>query len=192
MTTTTPSYRVGDPTGDCRYPVYVIDPRTGTEALAGIAQRWGRDWLTTTSNGVKNHGRPDEGVPGIQVPAQYIATEYAAGNTTPLHSAQLAEEDLTQPQGDVPLLHPRVPQTPRNAKAAQDADTTMARYYWLRIGGFPGSDNPQATKCLLCGWTGWRYYSHLRGRNGNPPSANRHPGTCIDKARIRQLIPGTK
>ncbi|TDT23046.1 hypothetical protein EV562_1201 [Streptomyces sp. BK208] len=46
--------------------------------------------------------------------------------------------------------------------------------------GYPGADQPWLMECRLCGWKGHRFWSHLRGRNGNgiPRPANRHPG-CI-------------
>jgi hypothetical protein len=43
--------------------------------------------------------------------------------------------------------------------------------------------------CEFGGWTGPRYWSHLRGRNSNPPSTHfRHPG-CIPDDQVRARIP---
>ncbi|MEV7776300.1 hypothetical protein [Kitasatospora sp. NPDC086791] len=134
-------------------------------------------------------GRPEKGVPGVQKAATRVANEFAEGNITALPPSA-AEPKPVLPVGEVPLLHPRVPQTPRNFKAAEAADATMAKYFWRRLSGFPGSDNPMDAECELCGWVGSRYYSHLRGRNGNPPSITRHPGGCVGADKIRELIPG--
>ncbi|MGO4427023.1 hypothetical protein AB4Z54_52065, partial [Streptomyces sp. MCAF7] len=99
------------------------------------------------------------------------------------------ENELTTPRaffGPVPLLHPRMPANDRNIEAAYKAMAGLTEYLWTPLGGYPGADNPWALRCQLCGWEGPRYWSHLRGRNNNPPSAFRHPG-CIgaDKARAR-------
>jgi hypothetical protein len=184
----TPAYRVGEPTIDLQYPIY---GGPGLDILIAVALRWGRDWILITSRGEVIVGRPDKGVPGIEKAATRAAEEYAAGTITALPPLAEAPE-LIVPTGDVPvpLLHPRVPETPRNIQAAKDADATMAKYFWLRLSGFPGSDNLMTARCMLCGWVGLRYYSHLRGRNNTPPSITRHPGGCVGADKIRQLIPG--
>ncbi|MEV2204651.1 hypothetical protein AB0E16_04035, partial [Streptomyces sp. NPDC047970] len=33
---------------------------------------------------------------------------------------------------------------------------------WAPVTGYPGSDVLWTVRCLLCGWTGQRFYSHLR------------------------------
>ncbi|MFK0154206.1 hypothetical protein ACIQVK_19300 [Streptomyces sp. NPDC090493] len=76
--------------------------------------------------------------------------------------------------------------TARNIAGAHTAFAGLAEHYWRVVyRGFPWSDNPWF---LLCGWSGVRYWSHHRGRNGNPPSACRHDGGCIGEEKVRALI----
>ncbi|MFJ2745455.1 hypothetical protein ACIO3O_38000 [Streptomyces sp. NPDC087440] len=69
-----------------------------------------------------------------------------------------------------------MPVNDRNAASAHKAFAQYTRHDWRALSGFPGSDNHQLLMCLKpkCGWIGPRYYSHLRGRNGGPPPAQRH------------------
>ncbi|TDT93309.1 hypothetical protein EDD99_8118 [Streptomyces sp. 846.5] len=180
--TTTLPYRIGEPDGQCRYPVIV-----GENQVIGHAYRWHRDWLTVTSAGETNLRRPAVGQRGVDMAAAAIIEDYAAGRIT---AVPLAEATATQasPDGRVPLLDPRMPATARNAESARKALAGLAAHSWTPFTGFPGSDNPWFLHCELCGWEGPRYWSHLRGRNGNPPSASRHPGGCIGEAEVRRVI----
>ena len=180
--TSTPQYRIGDADTECRYPVFV-----GHQVI-GQVFRWHRDWLVNSSAGEQNLGRPDEGTRGADMAAAHLAREYAAGTIT---AAPLAEASTRAPleYGPVPLLHPRMPaKSRRNRDGALKAFAGLTAHHWTARHGFPGSDNPWHMACDLCGWSGVRYWSHLRGRNGQPPSISRHPGGCISPAEIRALI----
>lgn len=117
----------------------------------------------------------------------YLLEEYTAGRVTAVPLAQTRAE-TPMLYGPIPLLHPRMPTTPRNIEGAHKAMAKLAEYRWTPRGGFPGSDNHWYLICDLCGWAGPKFWSHLRGRNNRPPSAHRHDGGCVGKAKVRQLI----
>ncbi|MGY1548425.1 hypothetical protein [Streptomyces sp. MN6] len=189
-TTTTPAYRLGTPDWERRYPVIM-----GTDTVIGAVFRWHRDWLTLSSEGELNIGRPEKGRRGVDQAAAHLAAEYAAGHIKPvsLDDVTAAVPVLT---GPVPLLHWRMPQTPRNVEAAQKAMAALELHRWTPYSGFPGSDNPWWQECQLCGWQGPRYWSHQRGRNGGLPSTHRHPASttppapdgCLGDDKVRELI----
>ncbi|MFF3265299.1 hypothetical protein ACFYWO_39825 [Streptomyces sp. NPDC002932] len=195
MTTTTLAYRLGEPDWERRYPVLI-----GTDTVIGAVFRWHRDWLTLTSEGEHNLGRPEKGrrrVPqaAAMTAAAHVAAEYAAGHITAM---SLADVSAAVPvlDGPVPLLHPRMPQTPTNIRVAEQIMADQVLHHWKPFTGFPGSDNPQWQECGLCGWQGPRYRSHQRGRNGEMPSTHRHPASvapaapagCVGDAKVRELI----
>lgn len=197
MTTTTTNLtvRIGTPDWERRYPVLI-----GETTVIGAVFRWHRDWLTLTSEGEHNLGRPEKGRRGVpqaaaQAAAAHVAAEYAAGRITALSLAEVTAA-VPVPEADVPLLHPRMPQTPRNIDTAQQVMAALALHRWKPYTGFPGSDNPWWQECELCGWQGPRYWSHQRGRNGELPSTYRHPASaefgapagCVGDAKVRELI----
>ncbi|WP_017238165.1 hypothetical protein [Streptomyces sp. SS] len=69
-------------------------------------------------------------------------------------------------------LAPELAPTPRNIASATEAYARIAAAAWRARSGYPGSDVLWDVECLLCGWTGQRFYSHLR--RGRP--AFRHGG----------------
>ncbi|MFC9431524.1 hypothetical protein [Streptomyces sp. NPDC056987] len=177
--------RLGEVDTQCRYPVII--GADGDGQVIGKAFRWHRNWLVTTTAGEHNLGRPPKGNKGIDMATSYLAEEYAAGrlSAVPPPTAEATAELC----GPVPLLHPRMPATPRNISQAHTAFAGLTEHYWKPVAtGFPGSDNAWFLLCELCGWSGVRYWSHHRGRNGNPPSAHRHNGGCIGKEKVRALI----
>ncbi len=182
ITTTLPCH-IGEPDAECRYPVII-----GENLVIGWAYRWHRDWLVDTSGGEHNLRRPPTGTKGVDMAAAFLAGEYAAGRITAVPLAQ-AQDGARRLNGPVPLLHLRMPVTPRNIAGAHKAFAGLVAHHWRPLTGFPGSDNPWPLACELCGeWEGPKYWSHLRGRNGNPPPITRHPGGCIGEDRIRELI----
>ncbi|MCU4750267.1 hypothetical protein [Streptomyces sp. G-5] len=184
-TTATLPYRIGEPDLECRYPVII-----GTNRVIGRAFRWHRDWLVLTDQGEHNLRRPPTGTKGIDMAAAYLASEYVAGRVTAVPLEQIRAEAPKAPDGPVPLLHPRMPASDRNIAGATTAFAGLAEHRWEAVlHGFPGSDNPWYLMCELCGWSGVRYWSHLRGRNGRPPSPRRHDDGCIGEDKVRELIP---
>jgi hypothetical protein len=178
-------YRIGAPDISCRYPVII-----GEDQVIGRAHRWHRDWWVDTSTGEHNLRRPPTGVPGIEMAAAHLAQEYTAGRITAVPLDQVHAEAPQPLHGPVPLLHPRMPATDRNIKSAHTAFAGLAAHHWRAVlTGFPGSDNHWFLSCELCPWEGPKFWSHLRGRNGAPPSAHRHEGGCIGKEKVRALIP---
>jgi hypothetical protein len=177
--------RIGEPDIECRYPVII-----GKDRVIGQAHRWHRDWLVTTTEGEHNLRRPPTGTKGIDMAAVHLAEEYAAGRVTAVALEQIRAEAPKPLTGPVPLLHPRMPVSPRNIAGARTAFAGLAEHHWRAIlHGFPGSDNPWYLHCELCDWSGVRYWSHHRGRNGQPPSPFRHEGGCIGEEKVRDLIP---
>ncbi|WP_327368561.1 hypothetical protein [Streptomyces sp. NBC_01217] len=135
-TTTVPTYRVGAPDIQCRYPVIV-----GEDRVIGRAYRWHRDWLVITSAGERNLRRPPKGTPGTDMAAAHLAEEYAAGRIAAVPLEQVLAEAPMPLCGPVPLLHPRMPATDRNIKSAQTAFAGLAAHHWRAVlTGFPGSD----------------------------------------------------
>lgn len=183
MNTTSLPYRLGPPDTECRYPVII-----GEDLVIGWAWRWHRDWQVADSSGQRtNLHRPEKGTRGVDMAAGYLARMYAEGVITPVPLAKAATEAPVT-FGPVPLLDPRMPTSARNIAGAERAFAALAVHRWTARAGFPGSDNPWALACDLCGWSGPRYWSHLRGRNGQPPSTHRHDGGCVGDAKVRELI----
>ncbi|GAA1270657.1 hypothetical protein GCM10009665_68730 [Kitasatospora nipponensis] len=178
-------YRIGAPDTTGRYPVII-----GQDQVIGRAHRWSRDWWIETTAGETNLGRPDKGVPGVEMAAAHLAQKYAAGEITAIPLDQIRAEVLQPLTGPVPLLHPRMPVNDRNTESAETAFAGLAKLRWRAIlTGFPGSDNHWMLACELCGWIGPKFWSHLRGRNGGLPSLHRHEGGCVGPDRVRELIP---
>ncbi|MEU8530090.1 hypothetical protein AB0C77_31605 [Streptomyces sp. NPDC048629] len=181
MSVTTLTTRIGEPDLECRYPVVI-----GENQVIGYAFRWHRDWLVQDSTGEFNLGRPPKGTKGIDMAAARLAAEYAAGRISATPLAEAATE-LHAICGPAPLLHPRMPKTPGNVEAANAALEVLAEHRWMALSGFPGSDNPWVLRCELCGWTGPKYWSHLRPQRGLP-STRRHDGGCVGDEKVRALI----
>ncbi|WP_393101437.1 hypothetical protein [Streptomyces sp. LN325] len=177
-------YRLGEPDIECRYPVLV-----GTWFI-GHALRWHGVWYavpagTTTDVRVADGGPRRGG--GSPAAAAWLYSEFTEGRITPQSVVDSAAATLVQPE-TVPLLHPRMPETARNIASARTAFAGLEAHRWTPYGGYPGSDNPWVMECQLCGWKGPRYWSHLRGRNGQPPTVLRHDGGCIGADKVREAI----
>lgn len=172
-------YRIGEADRECRWAVLAEDGQQ-----LGRVFRWHGGWFALPA-GASEAIRQGDGRDGSAAAARYLLAEYQAGRISP----QLdTPSQLQAPADAVPLLHPRMRDTDRNQEAARIAVAGLAAYRWEPLAGYPGSDNPWPVRCLLCGWEGNRYWSHLRGRNGNPPSPYRHPG-CVDADKVRAVIP---
>ncbi|WP_327286662.1 hypothetical protein [Streptomyces sp. NBC_01205] len=179
--TATLPYRLGTADIECHYPVII-----GADQVIGSVFRWHRDWFVQSSAGEHELGRPPKGNRGSDMAAAYLAGEYAAGRVTATPLSEIAVK-VPPAAGEVPLLHPRLPDTDRNRRGARTALAGLAEYQWTPLAGFPGSDNPWYLRCELCTWTGPRYWSHLRGRNNQPPSPHRHDD-CIGEDKVREQI----
>ncbi|MFE6165818.1 hypothetical protein ACFQ7F_43740 [Streptomyces sp. NPDC056486] len=173
-------FQLGDADQECRYPVLVGGQKVG------LIFRWHGAWFAVPAGQTKEI-RVAAGRVGSEAAARHLVDEFAAGRITP---DQEGSGETAAPRGlfgPVPLLHRRMPATARNTEGARTAMAGLAEYLWTPMGGYPGSDNPWFMACDLCGWQGPRYWSHLRGRNNNPPSPFRHTG-CIEPAEVRARI----
>ncbi|MFH8405343.1 hypothetical protein ACH4FX_11305 [Streptomyces sp. NPDC018019] len=52
--------------------------------------------------------------------------------------------------------------TPRNLVSAMVAFARIDELGWAPRSGYPGSDVQWPVQCMVCGWQGERFYSHLR------------------------------
>ncbi|MFC9282761.1 hypothetical protein [Streptomyces collinus] len=180
-------YVLGKRADDGRYPVTVDGAPTGT-----VHRRHG-SWYAT--------------LPGHRIPERF-GTRYAAAE----HLVTLVDQGIrpTVPApGDRPTfvldlrtagtglaatrtyqhLVPDLRPTLNNLVRAVEAMARLAQLGWAPLQGYPGADQGWLMECRLCGWTGRRFWSHLRGRNGDPTPRpiNRHPG-CIPVADMPALL----
>lgn len=79
-------------------------------------------------------------------------------------------------------LHELPPST-RNVTSAAMAVARLSELGWAPRGGYPGSDVLWPVRCLLCGWEGLRFYSHLR--RARPKG--RHAG-CVPASEITDRL----
>lgn len=175
-----PRYQLGNTDQECRYPV-LIDGKN-----IGLIYRWHGAWFAIPA-GTSKERRVGYGSTGSDTAAQHLVAEFNAGRITPQQDTETPHAKPRRLMGPVPLLHPRMPASARNVETAHKAMAGLTEYLWTPFGGYPGADNPWFLRCQLCGWTGPRYWSHLRGRNGNPPSPFRHPG-CLEAGLVRSRI----
>ncbi|MEU8701681.1 hypothetical protein AB0C61_29305 [Streptomyces sp. NPDC048680] len=169
MTTTPPQrHTFGTADTECRYPVLL------NGHYIGMVFRWHRAWIAIPA-GLENEIRVSAGSIGKDAAARYLCDEFDAGRITP-HQKYPEFSSSAGISGPAPLLHPRMRATARNKDVASAALQGLSDYRWTALGGYPGADNPWLLNCDLCGWVGPKYWSHLRGRNENPPSMFRHPG----------------
>ncbi|MER8039412.1 hypothetical protein [Streptomyces hydrogenans] len=180
--TNEPRFEIGNPDGECRYPV-TLDGK-----CIGRVFRWHGAWYAAPA-GQPNERRIADGA-GKELAANYLVELFDSGKITPQEEGE-KETPAVLSSSNVPLLHLRLNRTPRNVKAAEKAMTGISEFLWVPLDGYPGADNPWLLRCQLCGWQGPRYWSHLRGRNGNPPSTYRHPG-CRPADEVRAAIPAYK
>ncbi|MEV7275289.1 hypothetical protein ACIQIG_33005 [Streptomyces bacillaris] len=168
--TTLPTrYKFGAPDADCQYPVLLLDGQ-----FIGHVFRWHRAWFAVLPGDLEDV-RVSHGATGKDHAARYLCLEYDAGRIAPNQKAPEATAIQKKHTGPVPLLHPRMDK-PSNRTAALKAVSGLSDLQWTPLGGYPGADNPWLLRCDRCAWVGVKYWSHLRGRKGNPPSPFRHPG----------------
>ncbi|MGW2841926.1 hypothetical protein ACWCWD_29575 [Streptomyces sp. NPDC001493] len=168
-----PRYTIGQREQDGRYPVTVDD------RLTGHIYRWHGQWYAIPLGVTIESGHDDRNLAAAHLAYLFDAGAITANSTgtEPESSSQARELDLT---------------TPRNITSAARALARLAELAWTPLAPYPGSDNPWPMTCGLCGWQGVRWWSHLRGRNGDnvPRPVNRHDG-CIPieqhAERISQL-----
>ncbi|MFJ6393966.1 hypothetical protein ACIQJT_41045 [Streptomyces sp. NPDC091972] len=96
---------------------------------------------------------------------------------TPAHTPRAVDVAHRSYTHLIPELRPTLP----NAVRAAEAMARLAELAWKPLAGYPGADQPWLMQCLLCGWQGRRFWSHLRGRNGDPTPRpiTRHPGCLL-------------
>ncbi|MET9935552.1 MULTISPECIES: hypothetical protein [unclassified Streptomyces] len=166
-------YSIGERAETGHYPVSVDD------RPAGYIYRWHRKWYA--------------GAPGFEE-TQHTDRDLAADHLVKLlDGGAVAAENVPEKTpgaatGYVPQLSPRLQPTPGNILNAAKALARLHELGWEPLEGYPGTDNPWRMRCLLCGWKGTRWWSHLRGRNGDnrPRPACRHDG-CIPQ--VEQVAP---
>ncbi|MGW6605898.1 hypothetical protein [Streptomyces sp. NPDC055036] len=178
-----PRYTIGDRMPDGRYPVTVDDE------LTGFIHRWHGEWYACTpveGDVVTPHANKEEAAARLEATA-------ASGVTA-------AETERTEEAaGIVPWLHPRMKPTRRNIISAAIALARLAELAWTpadqdgKVTGYPGSDNPWPLTCGLDEKVVVRWWSHLRGRNGDntPRPVWRHE-ECIpfedQAAKVAELV----
>ncbi|MGA5220914.1 hypothetical protein ACPCAE_33260 [Streptomyces cinereoruber] len=181
-------YDLGKREEDGRYPVTVDSVPVGTVHRrhgSWYATMPGRQILIrfTDRHAAAAHlvTMTDAGIrPTIPAPADTPASGTAPFDATPAGIASQTYRHL------LPDLRLTLPNLVRSVEAMARLD----QLGWTPLEGYPGADQPWRMECRLCGWQGRRFWSHLRGRNGDgiPRPANRHPG-CIPVEKISaQLI----
>lgn len=180
-TTLPKRYTYGTPDTECRYPVLLPNGE-----FIGHVFRWHRAWYAVPA-GMLIEIRVSSGATGKDAAAEYLCAEADAGRITPQPDYSRVAGRLTpnpspsqnssaeRVTGPAPLLHPRMDK-PHNRAAALTAVQGLSELQWTPLGGYPGADNPWLLSCDRCQWVGVKYWSHLRGRKGRPPSPFRHPG----------------
>lgn len=179
MTTTTPTpaqkrYEIGVRDASGRYPV-TVDGQPG-----GDIHRFHGEWYGRPHGHIEESRHDDR-----HKAAAHLVDLVDSGAIDP--AAAPSEIPAAPAQGIVPWLAPRMKPTRRNILSAGMALARVAELAWLpedkdgNITGYPGSDNPWELTCQLDGKVVVRWWSHLRGRNGDntPRPEYRHEG-CID------------
>ncbi|MDH6711340.1 hypothetical protein P3T27_008098 [Kitasatospora sp. MAA19] len=90
---------------------------------------------------------------------------------------------VTVPPPTVFFLAENLSPTPRNLHSAVEALARITAQAWAPLSGYPGSDTHWRVRCLLCGWEGTRFYSHLR--RARP--VGRHKGCLPQEQRQAKL-----
>lgn len=174
-------YVLGKREEDGRYPVTVDNVPAGT-----VHRRHGSWYITIP--GHRNEHRftnrhkaaehlvilADKGIrPTIPAPATVALVSTPADIDSLTYHHLLPDLRLTLP----------------NLVRAVETMARLAQLGWAPLEGYPGADQPWLMECRLCGWKGRRFWSHLRGRNGDgiPRPANRHPG-CIPTKEIQAAV----
>lgn len=171
-------YLLGDVDASGRYPV-TVDGQ-----LTGHVSRWHGTWRAATLTGLTLPDRHDD---------RYTAAQHLADITDPATPAPTVPTDSAHVRltAHAHLLDPGLSATPRNVISAAVALARLDELAWVPLAGYPGADNRWHLKCLVCRedrerreprdlgpWTGVRFWSHLRGRNGDgiPRPLCRHDG----------------
>ncbi|MGP3750074.1 hypothetical protein [Streptomyces sp. IBSNAI001] len=159
-------YSIGEPDVTGRYPV-AVDGRQ-----AGHIYRWHRRWHAAAP-GCKETQHEDRDLAAGQL-VKLIDEGDVLAEGAPAQTPALTDA------GYVPQLSPRLQPTPGNIRHAAKALARLNELGWEPLEGYPGADNRWLMRCRLCEWVGTRWWSHLRGRNGDnrPRPSYRHDG-CI-------------
>ncbi|MFE6788198.1 hypothetical protein ACFVFF_38755 [Streptomyces sp. NPDC057680] len=171
-------YVLGKREEDGRYPVTVDDSPAGT-----VHRRHG-SWYATVP-GHRNDRRFNDRFQAAEFLVTLADTGIRPTVPTPGSTHTPARSVLSPLVGrhaDLTYRHliPDLRLTVSNLVKASEAMARLAQLGWTPLEGYPGADQPWLMACRLCGWKGRRFWSHLRGRNGDktPRPANRHPH-CI-------------
>ncbi|MEU9646497.1 hypothetical protein [Streptomyces sp. NPDC048188] len=138
----------------------------------------------------RRHGSWYATMPGHPVQRAADRQEAAAHLVTLLDQGKRPTLPVQEPVNAAGLIHglratasyshlmPTVRLNLANLVRAAEAMARLAQLGWVPLEGYPGADQPWLMECRLCGWKGRRFWSHLRGRNGDntPRPITRHPG----------------
>ncbi|MEU6460111.1 hypothetical protein [Streptomyces sp. NPDC047065] len=162
-------YTLGDRQDDGRYMVTVDNT-----IEAGYVYRRHGSWYGVMP-GQTEARRPDR----FQAAYHLVRLTDAGHRPTP----QKAGLPLTSEARDL-LISPHLRLTAPNIVRASEAIARLGELGWRPLTGYPGADQSWRMACLLgCGWEGTRFWSHLRGRNGDPTPRPlcRHRG-CVPQS----------
>ncbi|MFC8013547.1 hypothetical protein [Streptomyces cinereoruber] len=180
-------YVLGKREEDGRYPVTVDNTPAGTvhrrhgSWYATIPGRRTTDRFSTRYDAAEFLATmADMGIrPTVPAPGERRALSATGLDAAAAYAATSTYRHL------LPDLRLTVP----NLVRAAEAMARLAQLGWVPLEGYPGADQPWLMACRLCGWKGRRFWSHLRGRNGDgiPRPANRHPH-CIPIKEIPSTL----
>ncbi|MGW4855352.1 hypothetical protein ACWEPZ_29420 [Streptomyces sp. NPDC004288] len=170
-------YVLGKREEDGRYPVAVDGTPFGT-----VYRRHG-SWFATVP-GHRNTKRFDNRFTAadflVALTDEGIRPRVPAPDDAPTRTGVL--DSLVGRHATLTYRHliPDLRLTLPNLVRAVEAMARLQQLGWVPLEGYPGADQSWLMECRLCGWKGHRFWSHLRGRNGDntPRPINRHPG-CI-------------
>lgn len=175
-------YQIGKREEAGRYPVTV------DETPAGHIYRRHGSWYAVMPGHPTSTARPDryaaaaELVRMVDQGQRPTVPTQAPAPTSPLQPIPHELYGYAHLMPDLRLTLP-------NLVRAAEAMARLDQLGWTPLAGYPGADQPWLMWCQLCGWEGYRFWSHLRGRNGDaiPRPITRHPG-CIPVAKHKEEL----
>ncbi|MGV9892127.1 hypothetical protein [Streptomyces sp. NPDC003395] len=172
-------YELGKREENGRYPVRVDG------ALVGSVYRRHGSWYATMP-GHHIEGRSTDRHAAAQV--LVLMVDQGKRPTIPAQAAR-PRNPYAYATHTYSHLIPDLRLTLPNLVRAAEAMARLAEIGWTPLEGYPGADQPWLMECRLCGWEGRRFWSHLRGRNGDgiPRPITRHRG-CLPVADHAEVL----